>query len=139
MSSIANAYQITCIRLPVEVPSAFLQRVPESSSPFSILTKVSPGVMNPDSDSECQAEVLVRLICFGIIRLKTCFPVQRGCGFKTAGAGIFPSKSSHHIKIFMKTSCKFINPISRSQLTRNKNVHRLKRQEITIILLSPLL
>jgi hypothetical protein len=92
-------------KLPVEVPRVLLQSVPDRRCPFSILTTVSPGVLNPISDSECQAENLIRLICLGIIKLKTCFPVHNSFGFNMAGVGILPSKSSHHIKIFMNTSC----------------------------------
>lgn len=98
-------YQMTWIRLPEPVPRLFLHSVPDRSSPFSILTIVSPGVMNPVSVSECQAENRIKFICLGIIKLKTCFPVQIGLGFKMAGAGIFPSKSCHHIKMFINTSC----------------------------------
>jgi hypothetical protein len=92
-------------KLPVEVPRVLLQRVPDRRCPFSILTTVSPGVLNPISTSECQAENLIRLICLGMIKLKTCFPVHISFGFNMAGVGIFPSKSSHHIKIFINTSC----------------------------------
>jgi hypothetical protein len=67
---------------------------------------VSPGVINPVSVSACQAENLIKLISLGIIKLKTCLPVQIGLGFKMAGAGTFPSKSSHHIKMFINTSWK---------------------------------
>ena len=101
----AATYQITCTRLPLPVPRVFLQRVPARSSPLSILTWVSPGVMYPVSAFECQAEYLNRFICFGMIRLKTCLPGQRGRGFRIAGAGTFPSKSCHHISVFMNTSC----------------------------------
>ncbi|WVZ10558.1 hypothetical protein V8G54_015088 [Vigna mungo] len=92
------------MRLPVDVPSVFLQSVPVSSSPFSILTMVSPGVMDPLSFSLCQLEYLIRFIALGMMRLKTCFPVHNGSGFNIAGVGTFPSKSSHHINMFMKTS-----------------------------------
>ena len=47
---------MTWIRLPEPVPILFLQSVPDRSSPFSILTIVSPGVINPFSSSECHAE-----------------------------------------------------------------------------------
>lgn len=98
-------YQITWIRLPPEVPKVFLQRVPATTSPFSIRTCVSPGDISPTSASGCQKACRIRLICFGMMRLKICFPVHSGRGFKIVGIGIFPSKSSHHIKMFMNTSC----------------------------------
>jgi hypothetical protein len=63
--------QMTRIRLPEPVPILFLQSVPDRSSPFSILTIVSPGVINPFSSSEYHAENHDRHF------LKTWLPIEK--------------------------------------------------------------
>mmetsp|Transcript_35662 Transcript_35662/g.80984 ORF Transcript_35662/g.80984 Transcript_35662/m.80984 type:complete len:202 (-) Transcript_35662:1364-1969(-) len=92
---------MTWMRPPDDVPSVFLSSMPASSSPDSIMTRVSPGEISSLSSSGWPFANLKSETFFGRYIDMTCFPVQSGSGFRIAGIGKWPSNVSRCITRFI--------------------------------------
>eukprot|EP00962_Isochrysis_galbana_P015944 scaffold4556_cov114-Isochrysis_galbana.AAC.10 len=78
---------------PAPVPRAFLSSMPASSSPRSIMTRVSPGESSSVSSSGWPLEKRA-IEKSGRMRDWHCLPVQSSLGLRMAGTGRVPVKVS---------------------------------------------
>ena len=113
-----HSSQVTWIKPPPPLPIVFLHSVPVSNSPCSIRTPVSSTLKAMSSESLAHALVRSKFT-FGNIIENTCLPVHKGWGLRIAGFGTFPSQSSNHMMMFMKTS--FVMKVSRFVIKRQPN------------------
>mmetsp|Transcript_14849 Transcript_14849/g.44421 ORF Transcript_14849/g.44421 Transcript_14849/m.44421 type:complete len:351 (-) Transcript_14849:1317-2369(-) len=95
---------MTWMRPPEEVPSVFLSSMPASSSPLSMMTRVSPGESSSTSSSGWPFANLKSETFCGRKRLMICLPVHSGSGLSTAGTGSCPEKESRCITRFITRS-----------------------------------
>mmetsp|Transcript_2264 Transcript_2264/g.6839 ORF Transcript_2264/g.6839 Transcript_2264/m.6839 type:complete len:247 (-) Transcript_2264:1409-2149(-) len=95
-----NSLAMVWITPPAPVPSDFLSSMPQSSSPRSMTTRVSPGESSSVSSSGWP--LAKRAIeKSGRMRDCACLPVQSGSGLRMAGTGRLPVKVSRCITRFI--------------------------------------
>mmetsp|Transcript_15971 Transcript_15971/g.27202 ORF Transcript_15971/g.27202 Transcript_15971/m.27202 type:complete len:218 (+) Transcript_15971:242-895(+) len=95
---------ITWMMPPDDVPSVFLSSMPASSSPASMITRVSPGDSSSVSSSGWPFANLKSESLDGRKRDMICLPVQSGRGLRMHGTGRWPVKASRCITRFMTRS-----------------------------------